>query len=214
MKTYSKSPASNVLQTLEKPQPKKVDPVFLDNRASTNIQLKQQKTIMNGYSGNKIIQRVEKWWPTNADHTAITGGESATAPAEGAFVKREKAGASDELFSTEAEAWTKAKAVSLSNRPDNTELFPGTVEKAAVPDGNRTYLTKAESKKDVSIVVTHTTDPQSVLAAEDGTKLKVRHTHSAFAKHPAVKKAVKDNTALVYSNSDEAKVHYLSLTPQ
>lgn len=207
---YAKSPTKKLISE----QSKTTAPVFQDQRASSSMQLKQQQMMWSSHLGNGIVQRAAKWWATNAEHTTISGGELSSPPESGTYVKREKAGASDELFSTEADAWEKAKGVSLSNRSENTELFPDTTEKMVSGDGNRTYLTKPESTKAVSIVVTHTTDPQSVLTAEDDTKLKVRHTHSTFAKHTDVKKAIKAKTVPAYSNSDEAKVHYLSLTPQ
>lgn len=192
----------------------KTAPTFSDNRASTSFQLKQQQMISNAGFSNSIIQRVEKWWPTNPEHTQVTGDETSTAPQGGEYVKREKAGASDQLYSSHDDAWAKAKSECLTKRSHNTDLFPGTSERMGTEDGDRTYLGKDGVKKDVSIVVSHTNDPQSNLIAEDGTKIRVTHTHSAFAKFAAVKSAISNKEVPDYSNSPEAKIHYLSLTRQ
>lgn len=184
---------------------------FVDSRQ------KENKTSLHQKLKPRVTQRVEKWWLTNAEHTAVAGAALDAQP-EGSYVKRSKAGAQDMLLSTQDDAWTQAKATSLLNRPDNTELFPDTSEKMATGDGNRTYLTKKDSKKAVSIIVTHTTDPQSQVETETGAKIKVTHAHSASKDYNAVKKKVKDMVEKGehpdYKNDAESKVHYLSLTPQ
>jgi len=161
-----------------------------------------------------VIQRAVKWWPTNASHTAVTGGPSDKQPDDGTYVKRDKAGPNDELLSTEGDAWARAKDISLQYRPENTVLFPGTTEKMVRGDGDRTYLTKAGSKKAVSIVVTHTTDPQSQVQTEKGVNLKVIHSHSASGNFAQVSPALANKEHPAYTNNAESKVHYLSLTLQ
>lgn len=178
-----------------------------------SAQKKENKTGLLYKLKSGVVQRVEKWWPTNAEHTAVTGAELAAQPG-GSYVKRSKAGASDELLSTENDAWAQAKATSLKNRPQNKDLFAGTSEKMVTGDGNRTYLTKEGSKKAVSIVVTHTTDPQSQVETETGATIKVSHAHSTSGNYAQVNPVLKRGEHPKYKNDAEAKVHYLSLTPQ
>ncbi len=184
------------------------------------MQLKQRVEMMAAGTSSasmrqaQVVQRAAKWWPTDDNHANVTGGPSDKQPDGGSYVKRDKAGSGDELLSTEGEAWSRAKAVSLENRSENTVLFPNTSEKMATGDGNRTYLTKEDSTKAVSIVATHTTDPQSQVQTENGDKLKVTHAHSAIGIHANVKKALKKNEHPAYTNDAESKVHYLSLTLQ
>lgn len=210
---HDASPAAAALQRFQQ----------LANTSPQALQLKQQAEIqrlglagsdaMQGMAG-PVVQRVVKWWPTNDTHTAVTGGPSDQQPGEGAYVSREKAGPYDQLLSTEGEAWAGAKAASLQQRPDNTELFPGTTERMARGDGDRTYLTYEKSKRAVSIIVTHTTDPQSQVRTETGANLKVTHAHSASGNFAQVSKALKGGGHPDYKGDDESKVHYLSLTLQ
>lgn len=207
------SPAAATLQRYQQ----------LANNSPQAMQLKQQaetqrRTLAGGELTQamlgSVVQRAVKWWPTNPGHTAVTGGPSDQKPGGGAYVSREKAGPNDQLLSTEGEAWGVAKAASLHHRPANKDLFPKTTERMEKGDGDRTYLTYEGSKKAISIVVTHTTDPQSQVRTETGANLKVTHAHSASGNYAQVSPALSHGEHPDYKNDAESKVHYLSLTLQ
>lgn len=162
----------------------------------------------------KTVQRAELWWQTNDAHTQVISGPLRGQP-DGHYVKRAKAGNSDELHDTETDSWNRAKDVSASIRAANTELFPDTSLKMETDDGNRTYYRKPGAKNGtISVIVTHNKDGQSYVTTETDEKLLIVHNHSASANYSTISKALNQGKQPKYGDTAEAAVHYLSLTPQ